>query len=315
MTGPGSVAARVVALAVLLLAVGSGCRESSLVDEVPDGGSDTGGDADTDTGSETDTSEELEIDTDQPDELGPSGEIVYPVEFGGMNRSFVIYVPESALAAMADGPVPALVGLHWAGGTGQNFIVQTGLNLTADDNAFVVIAPQGYAGGWFINTADGWPATDGNSTSLPSDVELVQRSLALTSHDYWIDVDRLYCAGHSRGAAFTGLLAVKSGNIELGSATWFSPFAAYGINAGYNATGGNPPLTDSEPKRPVWIIHGTGDTVVELYLGQEFADDLSASGWDVLFTAIDGAGHAWLWYPTYDYTAQDLWDWCLANGL
>jgi predicted esterase len=319
----------------LLLAYGAGCDgggdDDAAADSDADGDSDSDGDGDSDSDSDSDSDVDsdsdgdsdsdsdsdgdLDIDTDQPDVIGPAGQTTEYITVDGMNRNYQLYVPDSAVTAMADSPVPVLITLHGAGDTGQNFIAATGLTGNADSNAYVLLGPQGYNNGWFVQEDEGWPSTDGYPTSLQNDAELLLRMLALTSYDYWIDVDSLYLAGFSRGAGATGLLAMFSGSLGIDSGTWVSPFAAYGIDAGYDATGGTEDLTMADPKRPIWIIHGTSDGVVPHWAGEEFAEELEIAGWDVLFTSITGAGHAWLWQSSYGYSNQDMWDWFLDNSF
>jgi len=119
---------------------------------------------------------------------------------------------------------------------------------------------------------------------------------------------RRYAAGHSRGAGFVGLLAMLSGGMTIASGLWLTPFAAYGINAGYDAAGGQIPLSTASPKRPVWAIRGTSDGVVPHSYGADFAGALEIAGWEVTFTSVTGVAHTWLWRPQYGQSNQDLWE-------
>jgi len=295
-----------IALWAGLLCLGAGCGSDE-----GDGDGDAGTDAGPDSGGDVDT----DTSDDPPDELGPAGRFTETIDVDGVERTYVLYVPESAVDAMGEEPVPILFAFHGAGDTGDSFIAATGLEGTASNNAFVLVGPEGYNHGWFVQSDEGWPGADGYETSLENDLQLVLDVIEATNASYWLDRDMIYSVGHSRGAGFTGLLAILSGTYPISSGTWESPCAAYGVNAGYDATGGNVDPAGAEPKRPVWIIHGTNDSVVPYSYGEDFYTALDTAGWDVTFTPVDGAGHTWLWSSMWGQTDQDLWDWFAANAI
>jgi poly(3-hydroxybutyrate) depolymerase len=232
-----------------------------------------------------------------------------------VNRAYVIYVPESAVAAMGEGRVPFLIALHGAGDTGEDFITGTGLTDTADDNAFVVAGPDGFRRGWFVQADEGWPGADGYETSLENDIVFMLQLVDLAYDSYGTDRRRVYVVGHSRGAGMTALLAFGSGGITTSAGRYSSPFAAYGVNAGYDATGGSSDMAAASPKRPIWIIHGASDSVVPFSYGESLAEDLTAAGWEVTFTRVPGGPHNWLWQRSYGHSNQELWDFFAANPL
>ncbi len=292
-------------LTALLLAFGSpACVDEDSSSDDSDAGADSSSDTDTDS----------DTDTGPPDEIGPAGKFDESILVDGMSRKYQIHIPESAIAAMDEGPVGLLIALHGAGDTADNFIAAVGLPTTAASNGFVVIAPDGYNKAWFVESSEGWPGTDGYDISLQNDMEFMLQMIAVTSESYYIDAGAIFLAGHSRGGGCTGLMAMFSGGMEIASGTWVSPFAAYGINAGYDATGGTVDLTSADPKGPVWIIHGISDTVVQYSMGESFYNDLNAAGWDVTFTSVSGGGHTWLWRPQYGQTNDDLWNFFMDNA-
>jgi poly(3-hydroxybutyrate) depolymerase len=260
--------------------------------------------------------------TDVPADTGEDTTFVLPepgtysesVAVDGITRTYVIHVPATAVASMATGRVPFLIALHGAGDTGSNFISATRLTDLAAANAFVVVGPDGYNRGWFIQASEGWPGTDGNTTSINNDIDYMQTLIEIGYDTYGIDRNRIYACGHSRGAGMTGLLASQSNRVTTSMGLYTSPFAAYVVNAGYDAYGGSFDLTLSTPRRPVWIIHGTSDGVVPFSMGEEFATDLEAAGWDVTFTSVS-AGHTWLFQSSTGYSNQDMWDFFAANPL
>jgi poly(3-hydroxybutyrate) depolymerase len=224
-------------------------------------------------------------------------------------------VPESATQAMAAGPVPMVIGLHGAGDNGSNFIQATGLTSTADAMGFVMVGPEGYNSGWFVQSNEGWPGTDGYPSSLQNDMDLMLRIIDDVGDDYHLDAGRVYAVGHSRGAGFTALMAILSSQGSIASGPWSSPFAAYGINAGYDPFGGHFDPGAASPKAPVWIVHGSSDGNVPYSYGQSLAQDLQGGGWDVEFTTVQGAGHVWLWRSQYGQSNEDLVEFFLENRL
>ncbi len=275
-----------------------------------DADTDTDSDTDSDSDADADADADADTDTDTDFVIGPSGRFTETLEVDGIERSYTVFVPEAATSAMETGPVPVLVALHGAGDTAENFLHATGLETTAGDNALLVVAPTGYNKGWFVQTNEGWPGTDGNSSSFANDIYLLDGLLEDLDGGYRLDAERFYLVGHSRGAGMTALVLMGSGQIG-----WTSPFAAYGVNAGYDPAQGGLPAADADPKRPAWVIHGGADTVVPTSYGEALADDLDAAGFEVTYTEVSGAGHTWLWRSDYGQTNQDLVDWLLDQDL
>lgn len=224
------------------------------------------------------------------------------------------------MTAMASGPVPMVIALHGAGDSGSNFITATGLKTEASNKGWILGAPDAYPGNggtkaWFLNQNEGWPGTDGNSSSLPNDLALVLKVISETGAQYNLHTKKYFCCGFSRGAGFTGIIVSASGNSGVFSGSWNSPFAAYGICAGYDAFGGQVNLANSNPKRPVWLIHGTADQAVQYSEGQSFANALQAAGFPTTFTTVNNAPHNWLWAPQFGHSNTELFDFFAANPL
>jgi len=265
--------------------------------------------------------------TDEPDDtsptgddtageyvIGPAGDFDREVDVGGMARDWRLYVPEGATTAMATAPVPLLIGLHGAGDQGSNFISAARLTDLADVNAFVVAGPDGYNRGWFVQPGEGWPGTDGYETSLENDLLFLEKIVDAVGTEYRLAHGRVYAVGHSRGAGMSALLAILAGQYDHAEGTFASPFAALGVNAGYDPTGGKIDAAGADPKSAVWVIHGDDDGVVPISYGEDLAETLETAGFEVLFTEVDGADHTWLWQSGYGQDNQDLWDWFQAHG-
>jgi poly(3-hydroxybutyrate) depolymerase len=251
--------------------------------------------------------------------IGPAGDVAKHVTIDGVARSYQLHVPSSATTAMQNGNVPLLVGLHGAGDTGDNFITATLLKQTADQDAFVLLGPDAYDGGgggaWFLHDNEGWP---NGSNSLSNDVSFILRMLADTASAYRIDTKRMFVCGFSRGAGFTGGWAILSDNAQLAKAANInveSPFAAYGVSAGFDMFGGQIDASQSSPKRPMWIMHGTADQAVPFSMGQTLSQSMQKAGFTTTFTPIQNAPHGWMWRSQYGHTNQELWDWFMMNPL
>ena len=255
--------------------------------------------------------------------IGPAGDFAKKITIDGVARAYQLYVPASAVSAMKNGNVPILVGLHGAGDTANNFITATLLKSTADQNAFVLLGPNAYDGGgggaWFLHDNEGWPGAGGTTNSLSNDVNLILQILKDTSAAYRIDPKRAFVCGFSRGAGFTagwGILSNNAQIAQLAKISAASPFAAYGVSAGFDMFGGQIDASQSSPKRPVWIMHGTADQAVPFSMGQKLSQSLQAAGWPtIIFTPVTNAPHGWMWRQQYGHSNQELWDWFMKNPL
>jgi poly(3-hydroxybutyrate) depolymerase len=248
--------------------------------------------------------------------VGPSGSWQTPVTINGVPRSYYLVVPQTAVAAMQDGGcgVPLVIGLHGAGDTGAAFMNRFSLPDTAGAHASVLVAPDAINHSWYFSKQEGWTSPDGNVSSMQNDVELVLYLVKQLGATYRIDPARVYAFGMSRGGSFTGVLATASNNPKLFGGTYSSPFAAYGISAGLDAWQGSIDFGPSQPKHPMWMVHGTADMTVPFADGQTFADELKKVGWPVTFTPVAGAPHNWLWQDGYGQNDDDLWSFFLSHA-
>lgn len=236
----------------------------------------------------------------------------------GVPRTYVLDVPPAALAQDGGCGAPLLIGLHGAGDTASNFLEYTQLEGAAYSEGFVLAGPNAVNGAWYLTTSQGWTSPDGNPTSLQNDVALVMQIISDASSAYDIDPTRIFVCGWSRGGGFAGVLATASGNpapITGLAPNYVSPFAAYGISAGYDYFGGMLALDASTPQNPIWAMHGTADQTVPFSDGQMFATELGAVGWPVTFTPVPNAPHDWLWQAQYGHSDAELWAFFMSHPL
>jgi poly(3-hydroxybutyrate) depolymerase len=253
---------------------------------------------------------------------GAAGPRQAHVSVDGVQRSYFVYAPNSALASATSDPVPLVIALHGAGDSGGNFAISVGLTQSADAKNYVLAAADAYTGSagvsaWLLAATQGWPGADGSSNSLGNDLQLITRIVQDIGTSYNIDKRKIYAAGFSRGAGFTVLMSMASNNASVLSGQWSSPFAAYAVSAGYDPLGSTFSIGTASPKRPIWFLHGTADGQVPFSTGRAAYDRLIAAGWpsSSRWTAVTNAPHYWLWNQAYGHSNGELIDWFYANTL
>jgi len=161
----------------------------------------------------------------------------------GMNREYIIYVPNSYDGTSA---VPLLFNFHGFGGSASEFINDADMRAVAEANSFILVYPQGSC----LNGASHWNPCPigGDNKSTADDVGFVEAMISEISSQYNLDMERIYAAGYSNGGMMAyGLANYKSDLI-----------AAVASVSGtmLNCTG-----PTSHPM-PVIHLHGTSDGVV-----------------------------------------------------
>ncbi|MBO4210161.1 polyhydroxybutyrate depolymerase [Micromonospora echinofusca] len=128
----------------------------------------------------------------------PIGTSVRTIEVDGRERGYRVYRPASVPLT---GPVPLVVMLHGALGTGEQAESSYGWNAEADRGGFLVVYPDGLNRAWAV-TKDccGAPARDG-----VDDTAFVTRLVTTLTADLPVDPARVYVSGISNG----GLLAYR----------------------------------------------------------------------------------------------------------
>ena len=167
------------------------------------------------------------------------GSSAHSITVDGRNRTFRLYRP-AKLSLSA--PVPLVVMLHGALGSGRQAETGYGWNTAADRHGFVVAYPDGLHRSWAVS-ADccGPPANDG-----VDDVAFIGATVAAVSAKLPVDPDRIYTTGISNGGMLAYRLACET-----------TTFAAIGVVAGKL-------LGQCPSPAPISVIHihGTADDVV-----------------------------------------------------
>jgi len=161
------------------------------------------------------------------------------MSYGGMIRSYVIYVP--ALYT-GNASVPLVVDLHPLFGTGSSQASNSGYRAKADTAGFIVVFPNGYQRSWNAGDCCGesyWHDLD--------DVGFIKAVVAKVNATYKVDCNRVYAAGYSNGAELAQRLAVDAADT----------FAAVASVAGDLRV----PYVNPRPM-PVMMVRGYADTLV-----------------------------------------------------
>lgn len=168
----------------------------------------------------------------------------YGVLFQGLDRDYIVYVPESY---QPETPSPLLFVYHGFGGNNESLMNYTGFNEIADQENFIVVYPQGSN---FLGTPH-WNVGGWTVGSTADDVAFTSFLINIVTENYTINSDRIYATGMSNGGFMSFLLACQM-------STQFAAVAS--------VTGSMTPetLNECSPTRavPVLQIHGTNDVVV-----------------------------------------------------
>lgn len=178
----------------------------------------------------------------------------FTIESGGVNRSFLVHLPDSF------NPVQYYPALLFFPGKGTSALSgQQNANLNS--LPAVTIYPEPTVGRDLMYSWQGAPYSSG-----ANDVEFVSNLLDKVEAQLCIQRSRIYAVGLSNGGGMVSLLSCKLSD----------RFAAYGIVAGamYYPDGGCKPYTPT----PLISIHGDGDVTVP-YFGSAQRKLPAIDGW------------------------------------
>jgi len=143
-------------------------------------------------------------------------------------------------AARAGARVPLVIGLHGAGGTGDDFDARTGLSKYGDDHGFATVFPTAASSRrfWSLNRA-----------ASPDDVPRIEALLDAIETLGCTDSDRVYATGVSNGGGFAARLGCQLADRVAAVAP---------IAGGYRALDRCPP----DRRASLLEMHGLADHVV-----------------------------------------------------
>lgn len=163
---------------------------------------------------------------------------------GRENRTYLLSRPTGAV-----GPQPTVIALHGAGESAEGFKGYLGLDVTAAEQRFVTVYPQGIGRVW----NDGRPAAMRLKAMLTpgDDVAFLIMLVRTLVAEGVADPNRIYLMGISNGGFMVERMACEHADL----------FAAYSV---IMATAPANYREECRPVRPVPImfIHGTADAVI-----------------------------------------------------
>ena|SRR5215216_5052083 len=206
----------------------------------------------------------------------------------GIEVRFLLYLPENY---DPDQQWPLILFLHGRGELGTDIELIKAQPLpklleTQSNFPFIVVSPQLPSGDWshYIDPVD----------------ELLTHLEATLP----IDSSRLYLTGLSLGGSGVWNYALRYSD----RFTSIAPIAGWYIYQSKQV----PEDICKLSKLPIWVFHGSEDTIIEPYQSQVLVDALMACGSDVKFTLYPNAEHDIAWINAYNDPA--LYEWFLAHS-
>lgn len=160
-------------------------------------------------------------------------------------------------------PTPLIIALHGGGGRGDTF--EAAFASRTDALGAIVIAPDSLGQTWDLI----------QGIRFSSDVPFINDVLDQVFERCNIDASRIAMLGFSDGASYALSLGLSNGD-QVAGIVAFSP-GFYEVDALHG-------------KPPVFISHGTNDTVLPISLSEGIVSDLQGKDYDVTFVKFDG-GH------------------------
>ncbi len=182
-----------------------------------------------------------------------AGHNVATVTSGGIDRTYQLFIPSSYDPQQ---PLPVVLNFHGYTGDGPLQALSSGMDILAEEEGFISVAPDG------LGTVSYWNLATDND--LPNDVMFVSDLLDQMEADLCVDTNRVFSTGLSNGGFLTSRLACDLSDriaaVATVAATMF--------------------YDDCEPGRPVPLlaIHGTDDQIVPFTGVRDNTSQLEATG-------------------------------------
>ena len=127
------------------------------------------------------------------------------LQFGGLSRSYRVYVPSSLKAGTA---VPLIFDFHGSGSSSTQEESASGWKQKADANGFIMVYPDGVGKTWNVGNCCG----DALAQNV-DDVGFTRAMIDAVSQAACIDPKRIYATGMSNGAGLTHRLACEAADV------------------------------------------------------------------------------------------------------
>lgn len=214
----------------------------------------------------------------QPTSSLPTGEVSRTLTHGGLQRSYLLYVPASTDRSQ---PLPLVFVFHGGTGNAQSAVRMSGFDQVADQHGFIVVYPNGTGrvSDDVLLTWNGGTCCGYAQEKNVDDVGFVRAILADLQPLTNIDMKRVYATGMSNGAILSQRLGCEASDL----------FAAIAPVAG---TLNFPACAPAEPVSVI-EFHGTDDQHVP-YNGGVGPESLAGVDFEsvqdsvTFWTAFDG---------------------------
>ena len=139
---------------------------------------------------------------------GPAGNQWITVQVGEQKRTCVVHLPPSYNGRR---PLPLVIAVHGAGGTGSGMAAVTGFNAMADKAGFIAAYPDGIVGknrGWNALFGKAIAGGQGAQVDDVDDVGFIRSLIDQLHNSYHTDPSRVFVCGHSSGAYMAYRVAI-----------------------------------------------------------------------------------------------------------
>lgn len=173
-------------------------------------------------------------------------------------RDAVLHLPAETSA-----PLPLLILLHGAGGSGANMLRR--IVSFSDDAGIAVLSPDSRSATW-----------DVIRSGFGTDISFINRALEQVFETVAVDPARVSIGGFSDGASYAISVGLQNGELFRRVLAWSPGFYVGGLAQG----------------RPqFYVSHGTADTILPIdRCSRIIVPALKKQGYDVTFRQFDG-GH------------------------
>jgi len=202
-------------------------------------------------------------------------------EKGNPGRDAFVYVPSAVRNGAVAGPVPMVMLFHGRRCNGEYFMDQTEWFRTAEQNDFIVYAPNGLVYNWNID----------NKESIPDDYAyfsnriagFIASGIAVGERTYPVDAARIYVFGFSNGSFFSSQLIMKYPEKIAAAALW--------------AGGSNPSIVKDKAEQalPVWYGIGSADN----YYNEWKKDGEAMIGYFIDLAGANPKNKTTTYYPAF----------------
>lgn len=233
----------------------------------------------------------------------PGGVVNHQLTSGGREREYRLFVPDSY---DGEARLPLMFNLHGTGGNAAGQTEDSGMELLAQEEGFIVIGLQGFQNSWNVLL---------NDPNAVDDVQYAGDVLDDALQKVCVDQRKVYATGFSGGARMSSRLACNLSEritaiAPVSGIRWTAPcngravpvVTFHGLADPQNTYAGMAPRGDEwvesvEDALEGWANHNgcdeARDETPEVNLVSVYSYGNCAEGADVVLYRIAGLGHTW----------------------